>query len=295
MFHEGKSLLVGIDGGGTGCRAVVGTRQRGVLARAEGGAANAATDINSAVENIRATVNAAAVIAGFSLDQLKQANAHLGLAGAIGDEVKARISSSLPYAHSVVTDDRPTTVTGALDGQDGHVVSVGTGTIIAASVCQSFQYVGGWGFHVADQASGAWLGRAALEHVLLCHDGLRDHSMLSRELFAQFKNDPNAVVDFSMSAAPKDFGSLAPTVLSGARADDKWAQKTLQAGADYLTSGLKQLGFSAGAPLCLLGGLGRFYTDYMAPEDLAGLIEAKGTALDGAFALALNAQPIVVR
>ena len=293
MLKSKDTLIIGVDGGGTGCRAAIGTQARGMLALAEGEAANATTDLEITIQNIISTVNAATVKAGFSLDQLSQANAHLGLAGAISESLRSQISQTLPYGKSVVTDDRPTAIVGALCGQDGYLVSVGTGTIIAASTSKTFQYVGGWGYQVSDQGSGAWLGRAALEHVLLCHDGLADHSDLSLILFEKFKNNPNLIVNFSTSARPKDFGSLAPTVISGAKSGDIWAQRTLQAGADYLMSGLKRLGFCAGDPLCLVGGLGLYYANYLHRDALTGLMPAKGTALDGAFALARTGSSLI--
>ncbi|RBW45875.1 hypothetical protein DS901_01750 [Loktanella sp. D2R18] len=60
----------------------------------------------------------------------------------------------------------------------------------------------------------------------------------------------------------------------------------MQRGADDMARGLTQLGFQPGDPLCLLGGLGPHYAGYLPPAYLAGKMDAKGSALDGAFALA---------
>jgi len=286
MFDSAQSLLIGVDGGGSGCRVAIGTSTDGVLARAEGGRANAASDPVLAIRNIVATVQAAAAKASIPAPALDGAFAHLGLAGVMTPQDSLRMSSALPYANTVVTDDRPTTVIGALGGQDGYLLSIGTGTIVAENTGGSFSYIGGWGFHLSDQGSGAWLGRAGLEQVLLCHDRLADHTDLTRALFAKFGDDPSAIVAFSMSAKPGDFASLAPDIVSGARDGDKWGQSIMTCGADYLTRGLLALGFQTGNTLCLTGGLGSHYARYLPPKFLKKQITSRGNALDGAFELA---------
>ncbi|RLJ51514.1 glucosamine kinase [Litoreibacter meonggei] len=286
MTDSGRTLIIGVDGGGTGCRAAIGTPNDGVLARAEGGRANVASDFALSIKNITSTVEAAAERAGIPRAELSKAAAHIGVAGVLGPIENAQVVSGLPYGSMTVTDDRPTAVTGALGGQDGYLLSVGTGTIAAASTSGTFTYVGGWGFAVADQASGAWLGRAALEQVMLCHDGLTDHTRLTRALLSKFDDDPNAIVAFSMAAKPGDFGTLAPEIIAGAQALDPWGQSIMKKGADHLMRCLTRLGFLPGDTLCLSGGVGPHYADYLAAEFLSGRIESRGSALDGAFQLA---------
>lgn len=288
MSNSENTLIIGVDGGGTGCRVAIGARSEGILAQADGGRGNMASDPDVAIRNVLTTVKAAAAKAGISVGALNTAVAHLGLAGVMTAKDSANVASKLPFAACVVTDDRPTAITGALGGEDGYLLSVGTGTIVASSKEGAFKYIGGWGFHVADQGSGAWLGRAALEQVLLCHDGLEAHSDLTRALLDKFDNDPNAIVSFSMSAKPGDFGMLAPEIVSAAHADDPWGRTLMQNGADYLMRGLAALAFKPGEVLCLSGGVGPHYAEYFPPELLSGQIARKGSALDGAFALALS-------
>ncbi|PHR95286.1 MAG: N-acetylglucosamine kinase, partial [Blastopirellula sp.] len=239
-----------------------------------------------AVENVISAVEAAAKLAGIPMDALGGAIAHVGIAGVLGSTESAKITSALPYKSVVVTDDRPTAVTGALGRKDGYLLSVGTGSFAAASKSGAFTYVGGWGFYVADQGSGAWLGRAVLEQVLLCYDGLADHTPLTRAVFAKFDQNPNAIVAFSMSAKPGDFGALAPDIIAGARAADPWGQSIMKNGAGHLMSCLTRLGFTPGDTLCLTGGVGPHYMDYLPKKLLAGRINSCGSALDGAFQLA---------
>ncbi|WP_299685886.1 BadF/BadG/BcrA/BcrD ATPase family protein [uncultured Tateyamaria sp.] len=286
MSDSAHSYIVGVDGGGTGCRVAISAMNGAVLARAEGARANVASDAALAVRNVLATVAAAAQEAGISMQALARARAHLGLAGVQTPRDAVRIASAMPFEHIVVTDDRPTAVTGALGGRDGYLLSVGTGTIAAATVGGRFRYVGGWGFYLSDQASGAWLGRAALEHVLLCHDGVFAHTTLTRQLLRSFDDDANALSSFSFSAKPGDYAAFAPVIFDAARADDAWAHELIAQGADHLVQSLRALGFRAGDPLCLSGGVGPHYADHLPPDHLSGRVPAAGNALDGALALA---------
>ena len=302
MSDSSNILLIAVDGGGTGCRAAIGTCAQGVIARAEGGRANFASDPDLAIRNILDVVALAAqnagIAAGAMPGALAAARAHLGLAGVMTAQDSARVAGALPYACAVVTDDRETAVAGALGGENGALLAIGTGTIVAANTAEGFRSVSGWGFHVSDQASGAWLGRAALVQVLLCHDGIEGHSPLTRDLFARFDDDPTAIVAFSMSAKAGDYATLAPEIVAQARAGDPWGRKIMAAGADYLTRGLGQVGFRAGDPLCLTGGVGPHYAEFLPPDLLIGRTLSRGNALDGAFHLAkLNAAntPEIVR
>lgn len=192
----------------------------------------------------------------------------------------------MPYNQIKVTDDRPTAVIGALGGADGALLAIGTGTIVALRTDNDMAFVGGWGFQVSDQGSGAWLGRAALERVLLCYDRLSDHSGLARALFAKFNDDPNAIAAFAASAAPGDFAVFARDIIAHAKDGDPWGQSMMQSGADHLVHALATLGFVPGQRLCMAGGVGPHYRPYLPQDYIAGYADAHGTSLDGAFALA---------
>ena len=286
MTHSEHSVLIGVDGGGTGCRAAVGTLEVGVLAQAEGGPANATSDIAFAIQNVRSTIDNALLAAGLSLSE---ATIHVGLAGVMGRNEVDKIAAAFPYKKITVTDDRPTAITGALGGKDGYLLSIGTGSITAASKAGKFAYVGGWGFQVSDHASGAWLGRAALEQVLFCYDGVAEHSALTREIFEKYSQDPNKIVTFCQDATPRAYAALAPEIIRGAQESDPWGRVIMAQGAGFLMRNLARLGFQNGDTLCLSGGVGPHYADYMPKAATQGLITAQGSALDGAFQLAKQA------
>lgn len=290
MIEAPSDLLIAVDGGGTGCRAAVGRRGHGIMGRAEGGRANIGTDPAATLTHVRNAVEAAARAARLDLGALSEATAYIGLAGMEPARDAARLHTALPYRRIIAEDDRPACVLGALGaGQQGWVLAIGTGTIVAATDGQSCRYVGGWGFHLADQGSGAWLGRAALDRALQCHDGLLPHTDLSRALMARFDGDPGALTAFSLTAQPGDYAAFAPQVIAAARIGDPLARPLMEEGAAYYQRALKALDFTPGDTLCLTGGIGPQYADYLPADHLAGLVACRGTALDGAFQLAARA------
>ena len=286
MSDSDHTLLIGVDGGGTGCRVAAGTLAKGVLGRAEGGRANATSDPALAIRNVLETVHAAAQVAGFSAEALNDAVAHIGLAGVMTADDSTRIANALPFAHASVTDDRPTAIAGALGDQDGYLLAIGTGTIVASSQRGEFTYVGGWGFQISDQSSGAWLGNMALRRTILCHDGLTSHSDLTHGLLLRFNDDPNEIVRFAAGATPRDYATLAPKIVEAANAGDLWGLTIMKEGADYLVQALSTLGFLPGDALCLTGGVGPHYAPYLPAEALRGRVSSRGGSLDGAFQLA---------
>jgi glucosamine kinase len=214
--------------------------------------------------------------------------AHFGVAGAHSEVEMEAVRAALPYGSATVTGDRATSVRGALGEADGYVVALGTGTIVARQSSLDMRTVGGWGFDLSDQASGAWLGRRLLEEIVLCEDGLRAHTELSLAVLATH-GGLIGLIQFSAGAIPGSYATLARDVVSAAQAGDALALELMGQGAAYVERGLTTLGFEKGDLLCLGGGLGPHYAPYLAKTFTANAIAPKGTALDGAFAMAAQA------
>jgi len=280
------SYLIGVDGGGTGCRAVIGTRADGILGRATGGRANATTDIKKAINSVRDAIAAAAAMAGLPIEALRDATAHVGLAGVLTDNIASEVAAGLPINICTVTDDCPTTIAGALNGADGYVAAIGTGSFIGTSKNGMARHIGGYGFRLSDQASGAWLGRGAITQALLCHDGLAPHSDLTKDLMKRFGSAPARLVEFAQTARPGDFGTFAPDIMQAAKSGDIHGRTIVEIGAGYIADGLSALGFAKGDMLCLMGGLGPHYQDFLPTALIGNIIAPKASAVDGAFHLA---------
>ncbi len=278
-------FLVGIDGGGSACRAAVADRDGRVLGAATGPAANPTTDFDAAVASLAATLDAALWQAGLDRQALRSARGHAGLAGVIDDAVAGRVRAALPVARLRVTDDRPTNMRGALGRRDGAVAAIGTGSFLGRQSGGERRFAGGWGLVLGDEASGAWLGRGILAAALLAEDGLLAPSPLTVALLED-TGGPGGAVIFARDAAPPDFAALAPRVVEAAAQGDANALALMRDGAEYVRRALTALGFRGGEPLCLMGSLGPHYAGYLGPDLTAGLTRPEGSALDGALALA---------
>jgi glucosamine kinase len=288
MTDKQPTLIIGVDGGGTGCRVAVGTAAHGILAEAKGNHGNVSTNFEEAIHNILSAVRAATKDAGHDVRQIEHAVAHLGLAGYTGPDIGKRVADALPFGKSVVTEDTATTIVGAIGQEDGFVIALGTGTIIARQRAGVQTCIGGWCYQVSDQASGAWLGHGALEHTLLVVDGILPPSPLSDRMLDKLGGGAG-IVQFSLKARPGDFATLAPDVVETAAAGDAIGTSLMQRGADYLQSALTALDYHAQDILCLSGGVGPHYAAYLPDGMIRNLQTEKGRAVDGAFALAMRA------
>src|SRR5438105_2146027 len=101
-------LFLGIDGGGSKCRARIRDEGGAKRGEAEGGIANIYFDFDAALAAIVDTARAAAAEAGANIGEL---HAGLGLAGAMTSDAVARVRSAhLPFAPLVFAaarDDDP--------------------------------------------------------------------------------------------------------------------------------------------------------------------------------------------
>jgi glucosamine kinase len=282
-----REYLIGIDGGGTSCRAAVADASGRILGRGKSGAANIMTAPDTALANIEKASRAAFANAGLSEDLVNSASAYLGLAGNNVEDTVAYITSRLPFAHATVESDGFIALQGALGDGDGAVAILGTGSIYIARCGKDVHYIGGWGYHIGDLGSGARVGQMALVESLLAFDGIRAQTPMSAALLAEFDNEPPKMVAFSQRAKPGDYAKYAPRVFEFADAGDQTALRILQQSAAWVDETLDRVSeITGGGRLCLLGGLAELYPSYISERHRARLIPAADDALTGAIALA---------
>lgn len=281
-----KSLapfLIGVDGGGTSCRFALSRDGRRLEYRL--GGANVATDREAAISTLLSGLQGVAEMAELSIADIGSGTAYLGLAGVMGRADSDAVASALPFERVVVDDDQKTAVTGALGGADGSVASIGTGSFVARKTAGQIRSIGGWGLVLTDEASGAWLGRGALRETLRAFDGLVVHSDLTRAILAEH-DGPSGIASLSMRASPAVFADLAPRVIEAARCGDSVALQLMHEGAAHIERALAALGWSPGERLCLVGGVGPCYAQYLPDAIKLAVARPRGSPLDGALALA---------
>lgn len=286
--EDGVRFVIGIDGGGTSCRAAVATASGAVVGRAVSGPANIRTDLTSARANIVDAVRRAFAEAGHDPELMREAVAVLGLAGSNVGTYKQQLEAILPFRRSAVETDAVIALEGAVGDGDGAIAVLGTGTAYLSRKAGRLRPVGGWGFMIGDQASGARLGRDLLEETLLAHDGIRPGSALTQAILAVFRNDPRDVVEFTTNAKPGDFGGFAPKVFEHATMGDIVAEAIIARAVAAIEASVAVLGLEPGDPLCLLGGLAPLYEPRLPAGIRARVRPARQDALGGAVAMALR-------
>jgi glucosamine kinase len=274
-------IYLGIDGGGSGCRAAVTGRDGAVIGRGAGASANIVTDPDGARASVLDAASAALADAGLAGAEAETV-AVLGLAGANVSGAATAFAARLPFARARLVSDALISVRGALGADDGVAAAIGTGSVFAAQRGGAVRFIGGWGFALGDHASGARMGRALLEAALLAHDGLRAGSPLLDEVLAE-GGGPEGLVAFGQSARPVDYARYARRIVESG--DPVAAEILAIADVDVVTA-IDRLMQDGVAPLCFLGGLGPVFAKRLAVRYGPLIREARGTALDGALALA---------
>ncbi|WP_313531386.1 N-acetylglucosamine kinase [Shinella sp.] len=279
--------ILGIDGGGTSCRAAVARPDGIILGRGKSGAANILTDPNNAIISITEAAKAAYRDAGLDEAGVNGATAFLGLAGTNVGDLTRYVHDRLPFRHTAIDSDGLIALQGAIGDEDGAVAILGTGSIYMGRKDGTVRYIGGWGFTVGDLGGGARLGHALLQEALLAHDGVHPRSPVTDAVIEEFKHDPRGIVEFARLSKPGDFGRFAPLLFDHARQGDAQAIAIVKTGAAAVNESLDAIMVQAGAPrLCLLGGLAPLYPQWLSEKHRSILVEAEADALTGAVALA---------
>ena len=272
-------LFLGIDGGGTGCRAAVADAAGAILGRGSAGPANIASDPEGAAANILAAAQTALGEAGDG----GVIAAGLGLAGANAAGAAERLQRALPWARVAVVTDGITAVKGALGAEDGVVAALGTGSVFAVQRAGVIRQIGGRGLVLGDEASGAWIGRAVLAASLRAVDGFTAMTPLLAAFLDEL-GGPDGVVAFSLRARPADFAALAPRVVESG---DPAARAVMARAEADVVEAVGLLRGDDNLPVVFLGGLGTVFAVRMAER--FPIQAARGTALDGALMLAREA------
>lgn len=286
MSQVESTYLIGIDGGGTSCRfalAMPGRRVEAVLA-----GANVHTDLGKALAVLARGLEELADRAGVPVDTLRAVPAYAGLAGVTGGGVSAVVADALPLDYLVVEDDRRCAVVGALGAANGAVAGIGTGSFLARQDTANVSLLGGYGADLGDEASGCWLGKQLLVRMLHCLDGLAEPSDLTARTWDVFESSLGTLLKFGQEAGPADFAKFAPQIVAAANNGDANGVALMHQGAVYIERCLNVLGWQAGEPFCLIGGLAGHYLPFL-PMAIADSVAApRGSALDGAVQLAAD-------
>jgi N-acetylglucosamine kinase-like BadF-type ATPase len=247
--------VLGVDGGGTGCRAVV-LRAGQVTQRRDLGPLNVLLQAD-ALDRLAALItDTGAVCAGLGLAGIRD-EAH---AARIGAELRARTG-----AFVAVGDDTEAALAGAFRGGPGVVVIAGTGSgALGRDAAGRLARAGGHGFLLGDEGGGYWLGREAVRAALRGADGTGPPTALAAVTRAAFGDLVSAVQEVHRHPADRTLLTrLVPAVVAAAEAGDAEADRILAAAADELAGLATAVGARLAAaapgrpplPVAMVGGI----------------------------------------
>ncbi len=275
-----------VDAGGTRCRGRLVDAAGGVLASAEAGPCNPATDLDRAADSLSRLW--ALCAAGHAAADVGLA---LGGAGLSSAAVRARFLAVLPrFAAAVVMSDGYAALIGAGGGRPGGLIIAGTG-IAAHRLFDDGTSIerDGWGWVGGDRGSGAWIGQRALRHALAAEDRIVAHDALSRAVLAPLRAP--TLRDGLTGLGPDRLAALAPLVLAAAAAGDATAGRILDRAAALLAALAGTLRLGAADQLFMAGGLAAALAPRVAAR-LGRRIDAPAAdAQEGCRLVAIGAAP----
>jgi glucosamine kinase len=283
-------LFAGVDGGGTGCRARIQDADGRLLGTGIAGPAALRVGIERALAEVIKACRAALDEAGLHSDALGSVHAVVGLAG-VGRKgaLEELMQRPHPFRSVAYVHDATIACIGAHGARDGGIVIVGTGSVGFAVVGGREVRVGGYGFPISDEGSGADAGLHAIRLALRAYDDRAVDSNLTRDVMTRFNNDPFEAVAWMDRATATDYATFAPLVLRHADAGDPVARRIVRDAAEQIDELVRRLAECGAARIALLGGLASSMQPWLAPDVQRRLVPVEGDAVDGALHLARRA------
>jgi len=280
------SYLIGVDGGGTGTRVVLADRSGTELARGIGGPSGLVHGRQKAWDSIQVAIRQAFDHANLPMPALSDLAIGCGLAGVNNVQWAAEFIALNPgFSLMQAETDAYTTLLGAHLGQPGVVIALGTGSV--GEVLQANgqrREVGGWGFPASDEASGAWLGLHAVNHLQRTLDGRANANPFSVAVLSHCGGDKDAVFNWLANANQTRYAELAPIVIRFAPEVEVARDIMLAAGRE-VEAMAHALDVSGKLPIALCGGLAAVMTHYL-PSDLQQRAQKpQGDSASGALIL----------
>ncbi len=242
-----SEIVIGVDGGGSKTRVIVGTAEGEILATVDG--PKSAIIPGKATES--ANVIAELVIKGVA--EIAQPGVvvprvlYCGVAGTGREEERRALQAALDakdLAEEVVVDsDGLIAFYDAFEDRAGILLVVGTGSIAyGRSPAGEIVRCGGWGPTFGDEGSGGWIGKRALSIVAASSDGREPPTALLFPILGATQcEDVQDLIPWAAAADARAFASLVPVVFSTAAAADQRANALITLAAEELVLHIRAL------------------------------------------------------
>lgn len=233
--HFLSHFWLGIDGGGTNCRAAVADDDGRVLGEGRADAANfIRVGLEAAIRHVRQAVHEACAEAG--IDPAEITAACVGLAGTSHPDhhrrMLAALKDALPIPDITLETDARVALAGATGNQPGIVIIAGTGSIACGINARGrFARAGGWGPAMGDEGSGSYIGRRALEAVVMAYDYRGEPTAMMEPILRHFgvSSPPELppVIYDDRERALREIAQLSRIVVRAAQEGDAVAKEIL--------------------------------------------------------------------
>lgn len=262
-----SDIVIGVDGGGSKTRVLIGTAEGEVLATIDGPksavvpghAAQSAEVIADLVTRGLAEI----AVPGAVLPRVL----YCGVAGTGREEERKALHAALDareIAEEVIVDsDGMIALYDALEDRAGILLVVGTGSIAyGRSPNGTVVRCGGWGPTFGDEGSGGWIGKRALSIVAASSDGREPPTALLFPILAATGcEDVEDLIPWASVADARAFATLAPVVFTAAANGDQRANALVSLAAEELVLHVRALAKAlfvderAAVTVALSGGL----------------------------------------
>jgi glucosamine kinase len=279
--------LIGVDGGGSGTRALIHRNRGDVVATGTAGPSALQQGIPQAWGNVLAAIRNGFSSAGLAPPSWDRCVLAAGLSGAgHGPWREAFLAGDPGFAQLEAETDSFTMLMGAHGGKPGAILIAGTGSVAEALRADgSRATVGGWGFRVDDEGSGGWLGLQAVRHGLAAFDGRANVSPLARRVWMHCGDERESLQDWCGRAGQFEFAQLARAVFECEESDPVASRLLAQA-----TSALEELALAIDPrgrlPLAVAGSIGERLAPRMRPFVRSRIVPAQAGPDQGALVLA---------
>lgn len=257
MLSSDNNIFLGIDGGGSKCKAIVMSAENKILGTGISGPGNPLHGFEQATNSIVTSAKLALADAGIAESSLSDIVAGVGLAGVNLPALFEQMNNwQHPFKAMHLATDLLIACLGAHQGKDGAVIISGTGSCGFSYVDGEEFIVGAHGFPHGDKGSGAWFGLQAAKQVLLSLDGLVVDSSLNEKLLSLLDVSSEVELVEAIAGKPAAFyARMANLVFDAAEQGDEIALAIIQEGATYIDNVALQLSKRHPPRLSLIGGL----------------------------------------
>jgi len=242
-----SEIVIGVDGGGTKTRLIIGTADGEQLATIDG--PGSALSIDGAAHSAEVIAD----LVARALGEISQPGAifprvlYCGVSGTGREDRNRALHAALDekeLAEEVVVDsDGLIALYDAFEDRAGILLVAGTGSIAyGRSPSGTLVRCGGWGPAFGDEGSGGWIGKRALSIVAASSDGREPPTALLFPILAATEcEDVQDLIQWAAAADARAFASLIPAVFATASAGDPRATALITLAAEELVLHVRAL------------------------------------------------------